>query len=82
MALREEEMKPGFVGPARKPPGEEVLTQRERNERAQLEPTLRHPDPNAVDQRPVSREERRRLIKEELRRLSHIEGPSYQRRLW
>lgn len=83
MALREAETRPGFIGPARRPPGEEdALTARERNERAQLEQNLRHPDPNAVDKRPISRTERRRLIKEELRRLSHVEGPSYQRRLW
>lgn len=82
MALREAETRPGFIGPVRKPPGDEALTARERNERAQLEQNLRHPDPNAVDQRPISRAERRRLIKEELRRLSHVEGPSYQRRLW
>ena len=60
----------------------EGLTARETNERAQLAKNLAHPDPSAEDQRPVSRAERRRLIREELRRLSHVEGPAYQRRAW
>lgn len=59
----------------------EILTAREANERAQRE-DMAHPDPSAVDQRPVSRAERRRLIREELWRLSHVEGPGYQRRKW
>ncbi|SPO00187.1 uncharacterized protein DNG_03036 [Cephalotrichum gorgonifer] len=81
--LREAETKEGFVGPARRPAAEErVLSLRERNERAMTEQNLKHPDPRAVDQRPVSRAERRRLIKEELKRLSEVEGPAYQRRLW
>lgn len=86
-ALAEAEKKKGFIGPARKPEEEEEdenVTIREKNERAQLEQNLRHPDPEAVDQRPISRAERRRLIKEELRRLSHVEveGNGYQRRVW
>ena len=81
-ALAEAETKEGFIGPKRAPPEEEPLTIREKNEREQLAQNLRHPDPRAVDQRPISRAERRRLIKEELRRVSHVEGPAYQRRVY
>lgn len=62
--------------------GGEALTVREQNERAQLARNMAHPDPSAADQRPVSRAERRRLIREELRRLSHVERPAYQPRAW
>lgn len=81
-ALMEAETREGFIGPRRAPPEEEAaLTIRERNEREQLAQNLRHPDPRAVDQRPISRAERRRLIKEELQRVSHVEGTGYQRRV-
>lgn len=41
------------------------------------------PNPNDEKQKPISRAERRRLIKEEIRRLSQGEQPVYyQRRLW
>lgn len=41
------------------------------------------PNPNDENQKPVSRAERRRLIKEEIRRLAQGEQPVYyQRRLW
>ena len=43
----------------------------------------RNPDPLAEDQRPISRAERRRLIKEELKNLAYSDQPMYyQRRLW
>ncbi|KAF7562730.1 hypothetical protein G7046_g1393 [Stylonectria norvegica] len=44
---------------------------------------VEHPDPAAKNQKPISRAERRRLIKEEIKRLSHTDQPmGYQRRLW
>ena len=44
---------------------------------------VEHPDPLAKDQKPISRAERRRLIKEEIRRLAQSDRPLYyQRRLW
>ena len=70
-------------GETRRPPEpEEPLTERERNLQQQLEKNQKNPDPLADDQSLVSRAERRRLIKEEIKRLSHVEGPAYQRRLW
>lgn len=81
-ALAEAETREGFIGPRRAPPEEKPLTIREKNEREQLAQNLPNPDPRAVDKRPISRAERRRLIREELRRISHVEGPAYQRRLW
>lgn len=46
----------------------------------------KHPDPEDKENespKPISRAERRRLIKEEIRRLSQGEAPVYyQRRLW
>lgn len=42
-----------------------------------------HPDPLVKTEKPISRAERRRLIKEEIRRLSQLDKPLYyQRRLW
>ncbi len=43
----------------------------------------RNPDPAAKDQRPISKAERRKMIKQEIHRLSHLDEPMmYQRRLW
>ncbi|PKS09579.1 hypothetical protein jhhlp_004196 [Lomentospora prolificans] len=61
---------------------EEPTTERERNLRQQLEKNQKHPDPLKADQKLLSRAERRKLIKDEIKRLSHVEGPAYQRRLW
>lgn len=61
---------------------DDSATEMERNLRQQLEKNMRHPDPSAADQKLLSRAERRKLIKDEIRRLSHVEGPLYQRRLW
>lgn len=42
-----------------------------------------HPDPQSKSRIPVTRAERRRLIKEEIRRLAQADQPVYyQRRLW
>lgn len=44
---------------------------------------VEHPDPSVKSQKPISRAERRRLIKEEIKRLSQADKPMYyQRRLW
>jgi predicted ATPase len=44
---------------------------------------VEHPDPLVKTEKPISRAERRRLIKEEIRRLSQTDKPLYyQRRLW
>jgi hypothetical protein len=62
---------------------DEELDERERNLQQQKERNQKHPDPDADDQRPITRAERRRLIKEELFKLSHDDQPVYyQRRLW
>ncbi|KAM0326205.1 hypothetical protein ACHAQA_006802 [Verticillium albo-atrum] len=59
------------------------VTERERNVRLLSERNQLNPDPVAEDQKPISRAQRRRLIKEELFRLSHDEQPvHYQRRLY
>lgn len=54
--------------------------------RAQIAGTssgVEHPDPDAQTEKPISRAERRRLIKQEIQRLSQGETPVYyQRRLW
>ncbi|KAM0277485.1 hypothetical protein ACHAQH_005763 [Verticillium albo-atrum] len=61
----------------------EDVSERERNVRLLSEKNQLNPDPVAEDQKPISRAERRRLIKEELFRLSHDEEPvHYQRRLY
>jgi hypothetical protein len=59
-----------------------LRTEMERNIQEQLEANMEHPDPRVTDGRPLTRAERRRLIKEEIQRLSHVEGPAYQRRLY
>lgn len=44
---------------------------------------VEHPDPLVKAEKPISGAERRRLIKEEIRRLSQSDKPVYyQRRLW
>ena len=44
---------------------------------------VEHPDPSVKTEKPISRAERRRLIKEEIRRLAQADKPVYyQRRLW
>ncbi|ROT40998.1 hypothetical protein SODALDRAFT_330714 [Sodiomyces alkalinus F11] len=58
-------------------------SERERNLRLQTARNQLHPDPGAETQKPISRAERRRLIKEEIRRLSYDDEPVYyQRRLY
>ncbi|EGY21164.1 uncharacterized protein VDAG_02688 [Verticillium dahliae VdLs.17] len=58
------------------------LSERERNVRLLSEKNQLNPDPSAEDQKPISLAQRRRLIKEELFRLSHDDKPvHYQRRL-
>ncbi|KAL2754019.1 hypothetical protein ACRALDRAFT_209485 [Sodiomyces alcalophilus JCM 7366] len=57
-------------------------SERERNLRLQTDRNQLHPDPAAETQKPLSRAERRKLIKEEIRRLSYDDEPVYyQRRL-
>ncbi|KAF6834238.1 hypothetical protein CPLU01_05049 [Colletotrichum plurivorum] len=59
------------------------MDERERNIEGWKVKDQKHPDPEAANQKPISRAERRRLIKEEIRRLSQGEEPVYyQRRLW
>ncbi|KHO01286.1 uncharacterized protein MAM_00287 [Metarhizium album ARSEF 1941] len=44
---------------------------------------VRHPDPLAKNARPITRAERRKLIKDEIQRLAQADTPVYyQRRLW
>ncbi|KAG5922383.1 hypothetical protein E4U42_005497 [Claviceps africana] len=44
---------------------------------------VRHPDPLAKNPLPITKAERRRLIKEEIQRLAQVDRPVYyQRRLW
>ncbi|KAG7107191.1 hypothetical protein HYQ45_003808 [Verticillium longisporum] len=58
------------------------MSERERNVRLLSEKNQLNPDPSAEDQKPISLAQRRRLIKEELFRLSHDDKPvHYQRRL-
>lgn len=58
-------------------------SERERNLRLQTDRNQLHPDPAAETQKPLSRAERRKLIKEEIQRLSYEEEPVYyQRRLY
>jgi hypothetical protein len=61
---------------------EEALTDRERKIQQQRAESLQNPDPLAADQSLMSRAERRKLIKQELRKLQEVEGRGYQRRLW
>ena len=45
--------------------------------------TVENPDPLSKNKVPISAAERRRMIKDELKRLSHNKEPVlYQRRLW
>jgi hypothetical protein len=61
----------------------EGMTERELNVWQQSQKDQPNPDPESVNQKPLSRSERRRLIKEEIHRLSHDSEPVlYQRRLW
>ncbi|KZL84629.1 hypothetical protein CI238_12150 [Colletotrichum incanum] len=61
----------------------EKMDERERNIQAWKVKDQKNPDPEASNQKPISRAERRRLIKEELRRLAEGEEKVYyQRRLW
>ncbi|OHF03399.1 hypothetical protein CORC01_01118 [Colletotrichum orchidophilum] len=61
----------------------EKMDERERNINGWNVKDQANPDPEASNQKPISRAERRRLIKEELRRLSESEERVYyQRRLW
>ncbi|KAK1990496.1 hypothetical protein LX36DRAFT_592463 [Colletotrichum falcatum] len=61
----------------------ENMDERERNIEGWKVKDQKHPDPEASNQKPISRAERRKLIKEELRRLSEgQEKVYYQRRLW
>ncbi|KXH59527.1 hypothetical protein CSAL01_11210 [Colletotrichum salicis] len=61
----------------------ENMDERERNINGWNVKDQANPDPEASNQKPISRAERRRLIKEELRRLSESEERVYyQRRLW
>lgn len=44
---------------------------------------VEHPDPRAKNPLPITRAERRKLVKEEIRRLAQADRPVYyQRRLW
>ncbi|KAF3355306.1 hypothetical protein VdG1_04267 [Verticillium dahliae VDG1] len=59
-----------------------VLESEAQAEANQRDPVILNPDPSAEDQKPISLAQRRRLIKEELFRLSHDDKPvHYQRRL-
>ncbi|KAH6683677.1 hypothetical protein F5X68DRAFT_210985 [Plectosphaerella plurivora] len=59
------------------------VPERERNVKKLSDKNQLHPDPEADDQKPISRAERRRLIKEEIKRLSYDDQPVYyQRRLY
>ncbi|KAF9879482.1 hypothetical protein CkaCkLH20_03025 [Colletotrichum karsti] len=61
----------------------EKMDERERNIEGWKVKDQKHPDPDAASEKPISRAERRRLIKEEIKRLSQGEQPVYyQRRLW
>ncbi|KAK2024290.1 hypothetical protein LX32DRAFT_109779 [Colletotrichum zoysiae] len=61
----------------------ENMDERERNIEGWKVKDQKNPDPEASNQKPISRAERRRLIKEELRRLAEgQEKVYYQRRLW
>ncbi|KAK2018357.1 hypothetical protein LZ32DRAFT_599785 [Colletotrichum eremochloae] len=61
----------------------EHMDERQRNIEGWKVKDQKHPDPEASNQKPISRAERRRLIKEELRRLAEGEEKVYyQRRLW
>ncbi|KAK2052911.1 hypothetical protein LY76DRAFT_304776 [Colletotrichum caudatum] len=61
----------------------ENMDERERNIEGWKVKDQKNPDPEASNQKPISRAERRRLIKEELRRLAEGEEKVYyQRRLW
>ncbi|KAF4892830.1 hypothetical protein CGCVW01_v014192 [Colletotrichum viniferum] len=61
----------------------EKMDERERNINGWKVKDQKHPDPDAASEKPISRAERRRLIKEEIKRLSQGEEPVYyQRRLW
>ncbi|KAK2770987.1 hypothetical protein CKAH01_14559 [Colletotrichum kahawae] len=61
----------------------EKMDERERNIKGWKVKDQKHPDPDAASEKPISRAERRRLIKEEIKRLSQGEEPVYyQRRLW
>ncbi|WYZ39320.1 hypothetical protein EsH8_III_001234 [Colletotrichum jinshuiense] len=61
----------------------EKMDERDRNIHGWKVKDQKNPDPDASNQKPISRAERRRLIKEELKRLSEGEQPVYyQRRLW
>lgn len=58
-------------------------SEREKNVRRLSEKNQLNPDPEAEDQKPISRAERRKLIKQEIKRLSYDEEPVYyQRRLY
>ncbi|GKT42527.1 uncharacterized protein ColSpa_02708 [Colletotrichum spaethianum] len=61
----------------------EKMGERERNIEGWKVKDQKNPDPEASNQKPISRAERRRLIKEELKRLAESEERVYyQRRLW
>ncbi|KAJ0161797.1 hypothetical protein CTA2_5587 [Colletotrichum tanaceti] len=61
----------------------EDMGERERNIEGWNVKDQKNPDPEASNQKPVSRAERRKLIKDELRRLAEGEEKVYyQRRLW
>ncbi|CCF41455.1 hypothetical protein CH063_11721 [Colletotrichum higginsianum] len=61
----------------------ENMGERERNIEGWNVKDQKNPDPEASSQKPVSRAERRKMIKEELRRLAESEEKVYyQRRLW
>ncbi|TQN68304.1 hypothetical protein CSHISOI_07154 [Colletotrichum shisoi] len=61
----------------------ENMGERERNIEGWNVKDQKNPDPEASNQKPVSRAERRKMIKEELRRLAESEEKVYyQRRLW
>jgi hypothetical protein len=75
-----EEPEPGYEAVAEE---DVAVSERERNVLQQKEKTQSHPDPVVDDQKPISRAQRRKLIKEEIRRLSHQDQPVYyQRRLY
>lgn len=57
--------------------------ERDQNLREWTQKNQRNPDPEAVNQKSVSRAERRRMIREEIQRLSQMDEPLYyQRRLY
>ncbi|KAL0937513.1 uncharacterized protein CTRU02_207244 [Colletotrichum truncatum] len=59
------------------------MDERERNIQGWNVKDQKHPDPEVASEKPISRAERRKLIKEEIKRLSQGEEPVYyQRRLW